>query len=280
MDIKERIASISEDGELWKPCPEFETKYLISSHGRILGVGTYNTCKKGELIKQHKKKGRNGYMQVRLYDNGKAKTIETHVLVAKAFIPNLDNLPCINHKDEDKTNNHAENLEWCTNQYNIEYSHAMPVDVYTKEGEYIESFKSITRASNKYGIFGSNISRCCKSQYGICGNFQFRYKGQPFSPKPFTEYQRRKNRRGCDCNESRYVALYEYALDGTFVRIWKNSAEPAKEYGIAGANIRKCGKGEIFTIGGKIFLRQGENIEERLEKLKTRKHRSKSELLC
>jgi hypothetical protein len=91
MDIQQRITEISEEGELWKPCPGFEEKYLVSSHGRVMGIGTYNTCKKGELIKLHKKHGRNGYMQARFYDNGRASTVEIHLLVAKAFIPNPNN---------------------------------------------------------------------------------------------------------------------------------------------------------------------------------------------
>ena len=91
MDIQERIKEISEVGETWKPCPEFEEKYLISSHGRLLSIGWHNACKKEGFIKQHKKHGKDSYMQVRLYDNGRARTFETHVLVARAFLPNPNN---------------------------------------------------------------------------------------------------------------------------------------------------------------------------------------------
>lgn len=110
------------DGEEWKPCPEFETKYLISNYGRIKSIGTYNTCKTNSIIAQTKKHGRNGYMQVRLHDNGRARTIEVHTLVAKAFIPNPHNYACVNHKNENKTDNRVDNLEWCSNEYNIRYS--------------------------------------------------------------------------------------------------------------------------------------------------------------
>ena len=278
MNIEEKIAAISEEGEIWKPCPEFENKYLISSHGRVMSIGTYNTCKKGELIKLHKKHGRNGYMQARFYDNGRAKTFEIHLLVAKAFITNPENLPMVNHIDEDKVNNHVENLEQCTPQYNARYSNAKAVDVYTKDGVYIETLNALTDAAAKYNIHITDISRCCKSRYGTCAGYQFRYRGEPFQKKPISEKQkRRKERYGHDSNESRYVALYEYTIDGTFVTAWSNSQEAARAYGIAGSGIRKCGRGEVSTIGGKIFLKADESIEERLEKVNSRKHKSKSE---
>lgn len=278
MNIEEKINAISEEGELWKSCPEFESKYLISSHGRVMGIGTYNTCKKGELIKLHKKSGRNGYMQARFYDNGKVKTIEIHTLVAKAFIPNPDNLPMVNHIDEDKTNNHAENLEWCDNLYNIRYSNAKAVDVYTKEGKFVETLEAVSDVARKYNTDTTNISRCCKSLYGTCNGFQFRYHNDPFQKKPLSEAViKKKERAGHDSNESRYVVLFEYALDGTFITAWSNSNAAAKAYGIAGSNIRKCSRGEITTIGGRIFLRHGEGINERLAKINNRKHKSKTE---
>ena len=160
--------------ELWNPCPNFEEKYLVSNLGRILSVGTYNTCKKG-LINQHKKKGRNGYMRVQLYDNNRYKTIDVHTLVAKAFIPNPNNLPMVNHKDEDKTNNDVSNLEWCDNKYNVRYSRAKAVDVYSKNGDYIETFDCITDAALKYGTQTTNISKCCKGKRKTASGKIFKY---------------------------------------------------------------------------------------------------------
>lgn len=278
MDIQQRITEISEEGELWKPCPGFEEKYLVSSHGRVMGIGTYNTCKKGELIKLHKKHGRNGYMQARFYDNGKASTVEIHLLVAKAFIPNPNNLPMVNHIDENKTNNHVENLEWCTNQYNVRYSNAKAVDVYTKDGEFIETLEAISDAVSKYGIETSNVSRCCKSQYGTCKGYQFRYHGEPFSKKPlvFTEYQRRKSRRGHSCNEGRYIPINVYSTTGDFIKTYENLSQAADACGTTTGNICKCYRGELLTNKGYIFLLDS-NIEARMQQLNNRKHKSKSE---
>lgn len=276
MDVEKILSNISEEGELWKPCPEFEKKYLISSHGRILGIGTYNTCKKGELIRQHKKHGRNWYMQVRLYDNGRARTFETHVLVARAFIPNPDNLPMINHKDEDKTNNHVENLEWCDCSYNIRYSHAIPIDVYSKEGVFIETFEAISIAAERYNISTTEISRCCKSKCGTSKGFQFRYKGEHFVPKPFTEYKRRLLNRGKNHNRNRFRTVYEYTIDGNYVKTWDNITSAADANDTTTGNICKCYKGKILTNKGKIYLLDN-NIKERLNLLKNRKHKSRTE---
>lgn len=278
MNIQERINEISEEGEVWKPCPEFEEKYLISSHGRVISIGTYNTCKKSGLLNLYKKHGRNGYIQVRLYDNGRAKTIEIHTLVAKAFIPNPNNLPMVNHIDEDKTNNNVENLEWCNNEYNIRYSQAKSIDVYTKDGIFIETLNAISDVAAKYNCSTSNISRCCKSKCGTCLEYQFRYHGIPFQKKPFifTEYQRRKSRRGHNCNESKFVPINVYSIKGEFIKTYDNISQAAKAYRTTTGNVCKCYKGKILTSKGVIFLINN-NIEERIQQLNYRKHKSKTE---
>lgn len=183
----------------------------------------------------------------------------------------------INHIDEDKTNNHVDNLEWCTDKYNVRYSNAKKVDVYTKTGEFVETLEAVVDAATKYNTDTTNISRCLKSQYGTCKGYQFRYHGLPFQEKPIIRKETKRSGEKHDSNESRYVTLYEYALDGTFVKSWQNSQEAAKAYGIEGTNIRKCGSGKIATIGGKIFLRANESIEDRLLIVNNRKHKSKSE---
>lgn len=162
--------------EIWKPCPNFESKYLISNYGRIKSIGTYNTCKTGQLIKQYKKKGRNGYMQVRLYDSKRVKTVEVHTLVAKAFLPNPNNYKYVNHKDEDKTNNYVENLEWCTNQYNVWYSNHLKVSQYDKQGNFICTYASITEAAASIQSNTSNISKCCKGKRKTVKGFIFKYE--------------------------------------------------------------------------------------------------------
>jgi hypothetical protein len=101
-----------------KPVVGYEGLYFITNDGEVTNAD-------GIVMKQHAKKG-NGtcYKSVSLYKDGQYKTKYVHRLVAEAFIPNPENLPIINHKDEDGTNNKVENLEWCTHQYNVNYGTA------------------------------------------------------------------------------------------------------------------------------------------------------------
>lgn len=99
--------------ELWKDIGGYEGLYQVSNLGRIWSYKT-NKILKGS-IDSH------GYRQVDFRKDGKRKTILLHRLVAKAFILNPDNLPQVNHKDENPLNNHVNNLEWCTQEYNLSY---------------------------------------------------------------------------------------------------------------------------------------------------------------
>ena len=98
-----------------KPHP-IQTDYLITEEGDV-----YST-KYGKLKKRKLQTDNNGYKTIKLWNNGKNVFQRVHRLVAETYIPNPDNLPEVNHIDEDKTNNNVSNLEWCSHQYNIEYS--------------------------------------------------------------------------------------------------------------------------------------------------------------
>ena len=99
--------------EEWKEIPGYEGLYEVSNKGNIRSL-IRNKIIKGFI-------NRGGYRLVGLSKNGIRKKIAVHSLVAQAFIPNLDGLPQVNHKDEDKSNNSVENLEWCDAKYNIHY---------------------------------------------------------------------------------------------------------------------------------------------------------------
>ena len=104
--------------EKWKNIAGYEGKYQISSLGRVKSLNYRNTRKK-KIIKLKKEK--NGYIRVGLHYKGKQNLKSVHRLVAEAFIPNPNNYPIINHKDENKQNNRVDNLEWCTIKYNNNY---------------------------------------------------------------------------------------------------------------------------------------------------------------
>ena len=104
--------------EIYKDIKDLEGLYQVSNFGQILSLN-YHRTGKPKLMKPGKDK--HGYLGVGLCKNGKRKWFSIHRLVAKAFLPNPNNLSQINHKDEDKTNNSVENLEWCTREYNTNY---------------------------------------------------------------------------------------------------------------------------------------------------------------
>ena len=112
--------------EEWRPVEGYEGLYEVSNTGRVRSLDRY-VKGKGESYRLRKGsilslvKSNLGYLQVSLCCNGKYKTINVHRLVAQTFILNPDNLPEVNHKDEDKTNNSIENLEWCTAKYNMNF---------------------------------------------------------------------------------------------------------------------------------------------------------------
>lgn len=111
--------------EIWKDIPGFEGLYQVSNLGRVKSLPrgkqwpyrrTHNNIRKPRV--------KNGYYQVNLSKENKVKWLSVHRLVALAFIPNPDNLPCINHRDENRLNNSIENLEWCSYAYNANYGTA------------------------------------------------------------------------------------------------------------------------------------------------------------
>ena len=103
---------------VWKPVLGFEGLYRVSNLGKVRN-------KNGEILKQGIKRT-NGtcYKIVNLWKDGRYYKKYIHRLIAEAFIPNPNNLPMINHKDEDGTNNSIDNLEWCTREYNVNYGTA------------------------------------------------------------------------------------------------------------------------------------------------------------
>ena len=103
--------------EEWKPIMGYEGLYEISSLGRVRSLPRQGT--KGGIIRPSLSSS--GYLQTHLTKNGKEKTFQVHRLVAIHFIENENNLPEVNHKDEDKTNNCVWNLEFCTRKYNENY---------------------------------------------------------------------------------------------------------------------------------------------------------------
>ena len=166
------------ENEVWKDVVGYEGLYQVSSFGKV------KRLKNGkERILKPQPNGF-GYLFVNLYKNKINKHFKVHRLVAKTFIPNPDNLPQVNHIDEDKTNNHVDNLEWCDAKYNINFgtrnkrfaeSKSKKVDQYSLDDKFLKTWPSAKQAQKELGIFHSNICRCCRGNRKSAGNFIWKY---------------------------------------------------------------------------------------------------------
>lgn len=107
------------------------------------------------------------YPKIMLVKNGERKAFCIHRIVAYTFLPNPNNYPYVNHKDESKTNSRVENLEWCTPQYNTLYGtglqkHSTKIIVYNAAGAFINEFCSQHSAAKELGANLCSINRCLK----------------------------------------------------------------------------------------------------------------------
>ena len=125
-----------------------------------------------------------GYIQVGVWYRGKPHTYNVHRLVAEAFIPNPDNLPQINHKDENRANCAVENLEWCTRKYNCNYGTHIkklqkfcckPVIAIDKKTGKETMYFSLAEAGRRLSINPDSISRCLRGGRRGTLNHYWRY---------------------------------------------------------------------------------------------------------
>lgn len=159
--------------ELWKDIDEFEGKYQISNLGNVMSLN-YRNSKKPGLLQQYDDK--DGYKTVQLFLNGQMKVKKVHRLVGIAFLSNPDNLPEINHKDENKANNCVDNLEWCDRAYNNCYGNRINK---TKKPvlcvELNTIYSSQQEAANALSISQGSISKCCAHPTRRAGGYHWRF---------------------------------------------------------------------------------------------------------
>ena len=161
--------------EEWKDIKGYEGKYMVSNKGRVKSLNYNNTGKEG-ILKAHFNV--HGYLFVVLYKEGKRKLPLVHRLVATAFLENPEGYTEVNHRDEDKENNKAENLEWVSHEYNINYGtrnkkiaekNSKPVFSVDKESGLIMWWQSASEASIQLGINNGNICDCLKGRKKSAG---------------------------------------------------------------------------------------------------------------
>lgn len=166
--------------EIWKPIKGFEDTHYVSNFGRIRSIPRFtaqNHYTAGRILRQEKVW--TGYKRIHLRNGSKSGKFYVHRLVAAAFIPNPNNWPYVNHRDECKDNNNVANLEWCTQLYNIKYgsrsrraldkcnalhsANAEKPIVQLLNGKIINTFPSIHEAARCTNIGFKMISRVCNN---------------------------------------------------------------------------------------------------------------------
>lgn len=158
--------------EIYKDIQGYEG-YQVSNHGNVKSLGN-GKSRKEKILKPFN--NTKGYLQVTLCREGKQKQHLVHRLVAQAFIPNPQNLPQVNHRDENKTNNNVENLEWCDCVYNINYG--TRTEKTSKQVICLETGKvypSTNEVERQLGFANQYISAVCTGKYKQAYGYHWEY---------------------------------------------------------------------------------------------------------
>ena len=234
------IKSFSD--EIWKDVVGWEGLYQVSSFGRVKSFRRKEPHLLSACV------GKHGYRVVLLYNgNGQRKNERVHRLVAQAFIPNPNNYPYINHKDEDKTNNQVENLEWCTAKYNNNYGTYIerqrnssprntPVLMFDLNGNFEKEFISTREAAREMNASHALICHCCdgygdkQTHISLKGKL-WCYKGEENTIQSKVEFVK---------NHKSRIKVTVYFPDGTS-REFKSATKANKEIKIGRNRLNKDG---------------------------------------
>ena len=143
----------------------YEGLYGITSCGKVWSY------KRQKFLKPYY--DTNGYLQVSLYKNGNHKVIRIHKLVAEAYIPNPDNLPQVDHIDNDKNHNYINNLQWLTGRDNVRKGNNIPILQYDLDGNFIREWECAADVGKEVK---GNICHCLKGKYKQAYGYIWKYK--------------------------------------------------------------------------------------------------------
>ena len=216
---------MNENKEIWKDIKGFEGHYQVSNFGRVKSI----KFGKERILRPGKNK--KGYLRVGISKNGESKTYSVHRLVAQAFIPNLNNLPQINHKNEDKTDNRVENLEFCDAKYNNTYG--------TRIQRFVENMKGHPNWGPKHQSEESKR----KTSVGVKNNLPktaYKKGHKPWNTGTHGVIKAWNRRR-----------VLQYTKDMVFVAEFESVTEAIEKTGVK--NIAAVARGKSKTSGGFVW---------------------------
>lgn len=237
----------NEDEE-WKLYAENnDNKYYISSYGRVKN--------NNRLLKIGKEGG---------YDSAYVdkKTQKCHIMVAKAFIPNPNNYPIVNHKDGNKLNNNVKNLEYVTVLGNVQHAienglnplHKKVVN-YDNNGNILDVYLNCADAGRKLNVNKSSVHKCCINLIQTCGKNKLTFKyledGDDIENKKVLLKEKEQKEKFDMAQFSRKVINYDDS--GNILNVYTSVKEAAKELTLCESTIHKCCGGSRKTCKKKKF---------------------------
>ena len=219
--------------EIWKDVQGYEGRYQVSNLGRVRSLR--NKCTKDRVMSLGHKQG---YSIIHIRVNGKRKMLLVHRLVAKAFIPNPENKPQIDHINGIRDDNRVENLRWCTPIENMNN----PIT--------IQRMKKSLSGEN-HPMYGKHLTKESREKISIARKGRYCGEENPFFGQKHTDetkkiISQKKIARGG-------IPIIQMTKDGQFIKSWEHSVSAAKNLGISASSIRECCKGIRKSIGGYIW---------------------------
>lgn len=275
---------LNEDQEIWKPYPDYP--FIEASNlGRVRTKDRYVTVKgqgkrliQGRILKQ--KLRSDGYLQVHVRVNGKSIFLFVHRIVAACFLPNLNNYPEVNHKDNNPKNNVVSNLEWCDRQYNIAYREkygmsaakvfGKPVFAVNLKTGKVLRFESQHEAARQLGVDQSSITKVIKGKKLQVAGYWFTEDKNEITKEKIHEIK---------ANMHYFCGVIAINIETSDVFWFKSQSEAARQLGFSQGIIgdvlkgrSKKAKGYWFCYADKNAIEKvraefGDEIAEKVEKL-------------
>lgn len=240
--------------EVWKDVKGWEDRYMVSNTGKIYSKLS-NKVKRTAYTND-------GHEAIMLNRNGKQFGTFVHRLVAQAFIPNPNNFPIINHKDENPSNNNVGNLEWCSYSYNNTYNDIhirssegkkRRVYQYGSDGSLVNEYDSVRNAAKIIGIKSpSNISECCNKKQLTTHGYVFSYS-KLSKEEVSKRFEESDYFTPCKNNKAMSKQVSQYDSQMNLIDVYPSAQEASRRLGFSQSLISSVCRGEQSQTHGFIF---------------------------